>query len=102
MPKTLMAAALAAVATRDEPDGSLHRDALNDLELAIDAEREKGRRRVARMRARRKEQPIVEVVGNGDGTMNVLLADGSSRRLTEKQYLAWPRGKGTENDAAHG
>jgi hypothetical protein len=34
---------------------------------------------------------IVEVVGNGDGTMNVTLSDGTKRQMTEREYLQWPR-----------
>jgi hypothetical protein len=38
-----------------------------------------------------RSDPIVEVVGNGDGTMNVRTESGMRWRLTEAEYLAWPR-----------
>lgn len=39
----------------------------------------------------REKSPIVEVVGLGDGTMNVKTEDGMAWHLTEAEYLAWPR-----------
>lgn len=37
------------------------------------------------------ERYIEMVVGNGDGTVTVTLDDGAERRITEAEYLAWPR-----------
>lgn len=37
------------------------------------------------------ERYIEMVVGNGDGTVTVTLDDGAEHRITEAEYLAWPR-----------
>ena len=49
------------------------------------------------------KSPIVEVIGLGDGTMNVKTEDGMRWHLTEQEYRNWPRAAGgmPSADAAH-
>jgi hypothetical protein len=53
---------------------------------------------------READQPdyISEVIGNGDGTMNVLTESGARHTITEAEYLAWPRPHNREADHVPG
>lgn len=91
----------AALPAQREPTPELVRRNLASLERAeaADGLTDEGKGRLAAYRevaaayrdAERGSLRIVAVTGNGDGTMQAELSNGTTVTITEAEYLAWPR-----------